>query len=288
MTTPHGDPFACCRRTPRPTPARSPLSWRRFRPARRLGVAFSGGVTRRRCWRRGAVVLGRTGVVALLAGVAVVGVRRAGDRAPRRCGGGRVPGGGGDARGEVPAYRANDADRCYHCKNEFFYADFGEAVAEQALDAVAYGENADDAVALDRPGARAASEHRVLRAAGGRGAGEGTRPGAGPGPSACRWPHVPAALRLASRIPHGQEVTPPSCARSSRTPSARCGCWGSATAASGITAEAARLGCRPASWGGSATRRGAGGGAAGDPGGGAQLRRGSTWPGCSRGRSRCR
>ena len=31
------------------------------------------------------------------------------------------------------------------------------------IDAVAYGENADDAVRPDRPGSRAASNHRVLR-----------------------------------------------------------------------------------------------------------------------------
>ena len=38
-----------------------------------------------------------------------------------------------------------------------------------AIDAVAYGENADDAVALDRPGARAATEHDVLRPLAGAG-----------------------------------------------------------------------------------------------------------------------
>ena len=38
-----------------------------------------------------------------------------------------------------------------------------EILFAHRLDAVAYGENADDALRVDRPGARAAVEHRVLR-----------------------------------------------------------------------------------------------------------------------------
>ena len=109
--------------------------------------------------------------------------------------------------GEVPAYRANDADRCYHCKNELFTRISGEAVAEQALDAVAYGENADDAVAPDRPGARAASEHRVLRPLAAAGLGKG-RVRALARAFGLSVADKPAAPCLASRIPHGQEVTP--------------------------------------------------------------------------------
>ena len=65
--------------------------------------------------------------------------------------------------GDRAAYRANDVDRCFHCKDELFATISDEVVARQRLDAVAYGENADDAIRPDRPGARAASDHLVLR-----------------------------------------------------------------------------------------------------------------------------
>lgn len=61
-----------------------------------------------------------------------------------------------------PEYRRNDGQRCYHCKSELF-----AAIAAQRGNLgdptwpVLYGAIADDALD-DRPGARAASEHRVL------------------------------------------------------------------------------------------------------------------------------
>jgi uncharacterized protein len=75
------------------------------------------------------------------------------------------------------------------------------------LDAIAYGENADDARRLDRPGARAAVEHRVLR----------PLADAGMTKFAVRTvardlgltvADKPAAPCLASRIPHHHPVTP--------------------------------------------------------------------------------
>ncbi len=109
--------------------------------------------------------------------------------------------------GDVPEYRANGADRCYHCKATLFGTLEASVLTERGLDAVAYGENADDAVAHDRPGARAAFEHRVLR------------PLADAGLTKQRVRELaralglsvadkPAAPCLASRIPHGEEVTP--------------------------------------------------------------------------------
>ncbi|MER7395301.1 asparagine synthase-related protein, partial [Streptomyces sp. NPDC000151] len=65
--------------------------------------------------------------------------------------------------GESAAYRANGPDRCFHCKDELFTRISGELVGAHGLVAVAYGENADDARRPDRPGSRAATEHRVLR-----------------------------------------------------------------------------------------------------------------------------
>ena len=61
---------------------------------------------------------------------------------------------------ENPLYVANQADRCYHCKDELFTQ--MEALAnERGFSALAYGINADDNRDF-RPGHRAAAEHRVL------------------------------------------------------------------------------------------------------------------------------
>jgi pyridinium-3,5-biscarboxylic acid mononucleotide sulfurtransferase len=59
-----------------------------------------------------------------------------------------------------PAYRANNADRCYYCKDELF-AMLDQIAAERRIEATAYGVNADDTFDF-RPGQRAATEHKVL------------------------------------------------------------------------------------------------------------------------------
>jgi pyridinium-3,5-biscarboxylic acid mononucleotide sulfurtransferase len=60
---------------------------------------------------------------------------------------------------ENPAYRVNDTNRCYYCKDELFSV--LDAIAlERKFSAVAYGVNADDTFDF-RPGQRAAVEHRV-------------------------------------------------------------------------------------------------------------------------------
>ncbi|HEV2204931.1 MAG TPA: ATP-dependent sacrificial sulfur transferase LarE [Candidatus Acidoferrales bacterium] len=61
---------------------------------------------------------------------------------------------------ENPRYVANNADRCYFCKDELF--DRMESIAaERRFSTIAYGVNADDTRDF-RPGHRAAHEHRVL------------------------------------------------------------------------------------------------------------------------------
>lgn len=105
---------------------------------------------------------------------------------------------------EREAYRANAADRCYHCKSELF--EILDALArELRFDQIAYGVNTDDTSDF-RPGHRAAREHEVLapflevglskqeirdlsRAAG--------------LPTA----DLPASACLSSRLPYGTEVT---------------------------------------------------------------------------------
>lgn len=105
-----------------------------------------------------------------------------------------------------PHYAANPVDRCYFCKDEMF-AKFEDGVIDElGLAAVAYGENADDAERPDRPGARAAHEHAILRPLATAGA---TKADVRAIASKLGLPSAdkPAAPCLASRIPHGQEVT---------------------------------------------------------------------------------
>lgn len=61
---------------------------------------------------------------------------------------------------ENPAYVANNADRCYFCKDELFER-MESIAAGRNFSAIAYGVNADDTRDF-RPGHRAAHEHRVL------------------------------------------------------------------------------------------------------------------------------
>ena len=61
---------------------------------------------------------------------------------------------------DQPAYRANNPDRCYHCKHEL-YTHLTAIAASRGIAAVADGSNADDRGDY-RPGRRAAREFGVL------------------------------------------------------------------------------------------------------------------------------
>jgi uncharacterized protein len=103
------------------------------------------------------------------------------------------------------AYRANNPDRCYHCKSELFEV-LGKVRDQLGFDAVAYGINTDDTGDF-RPGHRAAAEHGVLSPfldvalskaeirALSRDAGLPTA-------------DLPASACLSSRLPYGTAVTP--------------------------------------------------------------------------------
>ena len=106
---------------------------------------------------------------------------------------------------ENPAYRVNDGNRCYFCKDELFTA-LDALASARGIAAVAYGINADDGSDF-RPGQRAAVEHRVLTPL------LDVR---------LRKPEIrflaqqaglpmwdrPASACLSSRLPNGTEVTP--------------------------------------------------------------------------------
>jgi uncharacterized protein len=61
---------------------------------------------------------------------------------------------------ERPEYQRNDANRCFHCKDELF-AVMESLGVELGFPAIAYGMNADDTRDF-RPGQRAAAQHAVL------------------------------------------------------------------------------------------------------------------------------
>jgi uncharacterized protein len=106
---------------------------------------------------------------------------------------------------ESEAYRANQPDRCFHCKTELFDV-LGKLREELGYDAVAYGVNLDDTSDF-RPGHRAAEEHAVLSPFLGvqlskaeiralsREAGLPTA-------------ELPSSACLSSRLPYGTRVTP--------------------------------------------------------------------------------
>lgn len=106
---------------------------------------------------------------------------------------------------ERQGYRANDRDRCYHCKTEL-YDELGALAARRGYAAVLSGANADD-VGDWRPGLRAAAEHGVIHPLleAGVGKEEVRRLARELGvPSA----EKPASPCLASRIPYGTAVDP--------------------------------------------------------------------------------
>ena len=106
---------------------------------------------------------------------------------------------------EREAYRANDRDRCYHCKTEL-YDRLAALASRRGYATVLSGANADD-VGDWRPGLRAAAEHGVIHPLleAGIGKDEVRRLA-----RSLRVPSAekPASPCLASRIPYGTAVDP--------------------------------------------------------------------------------
>jgi uncharacterized protein len=104
-----------------------------------------------------------------------------------------------------PAYRANNPDRCYFCKDELFDK-LDELVAKRGFTAVAYGINVDDQGDW-RPGQRAAREHKVLTPLLDAGLTKADIRELARRAEVPVW-NRPASACLSSRIAYGIEVTP--------------------------------------------------------------------------------
>lgn len=187
--------------------AMTPADGKPYGPKRRLGISFSGGVDSAVVAALAVREFGPEAVVALIAVSPSLAAREL--RAARVTASeiGIELAEVATFEDEVPEYRANNADRCFHCRTEMFARFTGQTAVDLELAAIAYGENATDVDRLDRPGAAAATEFGVLRplAAAGitkeqvRALAREFRLSAA---------DKPASPCLASRVPHGTPVTP--------------------------------------------------------------------------------
>lgn len=106
---------------------------------------------------------------------------------------------------EQPAYRANNPDRCYHCKHEL-YDVLRRVAAERGIAAIADGSNADDRGDY-RPGRRAAREYGVVSPLDDAGLSKDDIRELSRELGLPTWDE-PASACLSSRVPYFSEVTP--------------------------------------------------------------------------------
>lgn len=104
-----------------------------------------------------------------------------------------------------PAYRANNSDRCYFCKDELFNV-LDRIATQRSIEATAYGVNADDTFDF-RPGHRAAAEHKVLTPLLDAHLHKPEIRYLSERANLPSWDR-PASACLSSRLPYGTEVTP--------------------------------------------------------------------------------
>ena len=109
------------------------------------------------------------------------------------------------AETEDPIYQANTAARCYVCKRALFQ-ELEVIAAARGASAVLYGVLADDVIA-DRPGHQAALEHGVQAPLQQAGLSKLEVRELARALGLSNWDR-PQNACLASRIPHGSEVTP--------------------------------------------------------------------------------
>lgn len=106
---------------------------------------------------------------------------------------------------ENPLYVANNADRCYHCKDELF-DEMDSLARSRQFAAIAYGINADDTRDF-RPGHRAAHEHHVLAPLLDAKLTKSEIRFLSQRAGLSTW-NRPASACLSSRVPYGTAVTP--------------------------------------------------------------------------------
>jgi uncharacterized protein len=107
---------------------------------------------------------------------------------------------------EQPAYRANNPDRCYHCKHEL-YTHLTALAASRGIAAVADGSNADDRGDY-RPGRQAAREFGVISPLDEVGLTKDEIRALSRAAGLPTWDE-PASACLSSRIPYFSEVSEP-------------------------------------------------------------------------------
>ena len=105
----------------------------------------------------------------------------------------------------LPAYAANRADRCYHCKSELF-AQIEQAARRLDLAVLVDGNNADD-LGDYRPGRKAAAERNVRSPLAECGLTKAELRQLAAAWSLPTW-NKPATPCLSSRIAYGEQVTP--------------------------------------------------------------------------------
>jgi len=105
---------------------------------------------------------------------------------------------------DKPEYARNDANRCFHCKDELFAA-MKTLGNKLSFSSIAYGMNADDTRDY-RPGQRAASEHQVLAPLAEAGLTKLEVRTLAKAAGYTLWDR-PAAPCLSSRVEYGREVT---------------------------------------------------------------------------------
>jgi uncharacterized protein len=134
-----------------------------LRPFKRIGVAFSGGVDSATLLAAAAKILGRENVIAFI-GVSASLARRelVGARNFASAQGVKLVEISTDEFSN-PDYLANRGDRCFFCKDSLFRAIADFDFTHYRLDAIAYGENADDSLRKDRPGQKAASQWGAIK-----------------------------------------------------------------------------------------------------------------------------
>ncbi len=105
---------------------------------------------------------------------------------------------------ELEAYRRNNPDRCYHCKEELFET-LEPVRRDLGLDHIVYGATADDA-GDHRPGHGSAVRRGIRFPLLEAGMGKAEIRAAARGLGLPNW-NKPSFACLSSRIPHGTEVT---------------------------------------------------------------------------------